>query len=87
MRFLLRSDSTAEELLDQLAQAAYHVVEGSIPESTAEDVRVGFYVAFHQTLADNIVRVQECGSLPSCEDLREEHPFTSHASAPARSHA
>jgi len=87
MRFLLRSDSTAEAMLEQLAQAAYHVVEGNIPESTTEDVRVGFYVAFHQILADNLVKVHDCGTLPVCEDLREEHPFATQALLAARGHA
>jgi len=31
MRFLLRDDSSAEGVLEQLAQAAFQVVEGNIP--------------------------------------------------------
>lgn len=85
MRYLLRNDSSAEDVLEQLAQAAYQVVEGNVPESTVEDIRVGFYVAFHQILADNLVRVADCGTLPVCNDLREEQPFFSSAVA-AQSH-
>ncbi len=63
--------------MEQLAQAAFHVVEGNIPESTAEDIRVGFYVAFHHILADNLVKGVDCGTLSVCNDLREEQPFSS----------
>jgi len=63
--------------LEQLTQAAFQVVEGNVPESTAEDIRVGFYVAFHQILADNLVRITDCGTFPVCSDLREDHPFSS----------
>lgn len=75
MRYLLRTDVSSETVLEQLAQAAYQVVEGNIPDSVAEDTRVGFYVAFHQILADSLVRIEQCGTLPACEDLREVHPF------------
>jgi hypothetical protein len=75
MRYLLKDDSSAEGVLEQLAQAAFQVVEGNIPESTVEDIRVGFYVAFHQVLADNLVKIIECGTLPICQDLRADQPF------------
>lgn len=75
MRYLLKDDSSAEGVLEQLAQAAFQVVEGNIPESTIEDVRVGFYVAFHQVLADNLVKIADCGTLPICQDLRADQPF------------
>ena len=73
---MLKNDATAEAVLEQLAQSAFQVVEGAVPESVAEDTRVGFYVAFHQILADNLVRVNECGTLTACDDLREDHPFS-----------
>lgn len=76
MRYLLRNDSSAEDVLEQLAQAAFHVVEGNVTESTAEDIRVGFYVAFHRILADNLVKGVDCGTLAVCSDLREEQPFS-----------
>jgi hypothetical protein len=75
MRYLLKDDSSAEGVLEQLAQAAFQVVEGNIPESTVEDIRVGFYVAFHQVLADNLVKIADCGTLPVCQDLRVDQPF------------
>jgi hypothetical protein len=75
MRYLLKGENTADALLAQLAQAASHVVEGSVHESVAEDTRMGFYVAFHQILADNLVKVSECGTLPVCEGLTGESPF------------
>lgn len=81
MRYLLRNDSSAEDVLEQLAQAAYQVVEGNVPESTVEDIRVGFYVAFHQILADNLVKIVDCGTLPVCSGLREDQPFSSLAMA------
>ena len=87
MRYMVKNESSADRLLDQLAQAAYQVVEGNIPASSAEDVRMGFYVAFHQVLADNLAKIQECGTLPGCEDLREEHPFTGAHAFPARGRA
>ncbi len=87
MRYLLRNDHTAEELLEQLAQSAYQVVEGTIPESISEDIRVGFYVAFHQVLADDLVKINECGTLPACEDLRAENPFAMAPAAAGRTRA
>jgi hypothetical protein len=86
MRFLLRDDSSAEGVLEQLAQAAFQVVEGNIPESTVEDIRVGFYVAFHQVLADSLVKITDCGTLPVCQDLRMDQPFALQG-VPARSRA
>lgn len=83
---MLKDDSSAEDMLEQLAQAAFQVVEGNIPESTAEDIRVGFYVAFHQVLADNLVKIVDCGTLPICQDLRADQPFARQG-AVARSRA
>ena len=79
MRYLLRNERSAEDVLERLAQGACQVVEGNIPESMAEDIRVGFYIAFHQILADNLVKSIDCGTLPECDDLREEQPFPSPA--------
>ena len=77
MRYLLRDDQIAETLLEQLAQASFRVVEGSVPDSLTEDIRVGLYVALHQVLADTLIKSPDCGNLSVCAELREEHPFTS----------
>ncbi len=84
MRYLLRENQSADVLLERLAEAAFHVVEGAVPESVSEDIQVGLYVALHQVLATGLVKSPDCGGLPACADLREESPFSSTASLPIR---
>ena len=84
MRYMLKDNQSADLLLERLTDAAFHVVEGAVPESIAEDIQVGLYVALHQVLANGIVKSPDCGTLPACTDLREENPFSAALSPPIR---
>jgi len=75
MRYFLRDGGTAEKLADELVDAAYSVVEGSIPENRVGDIHVGLYVAVRQVLASCMVRRELCGTRDVCDGDPVETPF------------
>lgn len=75
MRILLQKEETLESFLEQLTQAAFSVVGGTVPENRREDVEVGIYVALSHVLSSRLVCGPDCGVSPGCLNMRETSPL------------
>ena len=54
MKYLLKTEDNIDSFLDQIARAAYSVVEETVPEGRREDVLMGLYVALSHVVTSNL---------------------------------